>query len=325
MTSLSRLNSFLGRHYPWFILVFVGIGLLFCDFFNPLTSITVPIFTVITFANSLGGGFRDLARAVRHPLPVLTVLLVLHVAMPSTALGLGSLLFPSEPLYTLGLVLEFSLPTAVSGLMWVGMASGSLPLYLSILLLDTLLAPFIVPVVLRVLSGSVVELDAMGMMGDLVVMVAIPAVIAMTLYDSTHGRVKETVKPVLDPIAKMLLLLVVSINASSCAPFLRQVDRTLFLVMIVVVTLCFLGYFMGFLAAALERQKFPVTATVSLACGMRNISAGAVLASQYFPAQAMFGVAFSPLFLQAITAFVVKILLATKTGQAWIAQHGAPS
>lgn len=322
MTSLSRINTFLGRHYPWFILVFVGIGLLFSEPLNPLTSITVPIFAFITFSNSLGGGFRDLAHAIRRPLPVLTVLLVLHVAMPLASLGLGSLLFPGEPLYTMGLVLEFSLPTAVSGLMWVGMASGSLPLYLSILLLDTLLAPFVVPLVLRVLSGSVVELDAMGMMGDLLIMVGIPAIIAMTLYDSSRGRVKQTVKPILDPISKMLLLLVVSINASSCAPFLKQLDHTLGLVMIVVVLLCFLGYFMGFVAARLERQAFPTVSTISLATGMRNISAGAVLAAQYFPAQVMFPVAFSPIFLQAITAFAVKILLATKAGKAWVAEHG---
>ena len=44
---------------------------------------------------------------------------MLHVIMPLLVLGLGNLLFPDAPLFTIGLVLEFSIPTAVASLMWV--------------------------------------------------------------------------------------------------------------------------------------------------------------------------------------------------------------
>ena len=46
------------------------------------------------------------------------------------------------------------------------------------------------------------------------------------------------------------------------------------------------------------------------------ISAGAVLAQAYFPGDVLFPVAFSPVFLQATTAFIVKALRATKPGRA---------
>lgn len=48
---------------------------------------------------------------------------------------------------------------------------------------------------------------------------------------------------------------------------------------------------------------------------MRNISAGAVLASQYFPAEVLFPVAFSPIFLQLTTSVVAKILLKLPSGK----------
>ena len=57
---------------------------------------------------------------------------------------------------------------------------------------------------------------------------------------------------------------------------------------------------------------------------MRNISAGAVLAEAYFPGDVLFPVAFSPVFLQATTALIVKALRATRPGQADQAAYEAP-
>ena len=56
----------------------------------------------MTFSNSLGGGFRELAQVVRHPLPVAVIFGLLHVVMPLITLGLGTLCFPDAPLFTIG-------------------------------------------------------------------------------------------------------------------------------------------------------------------------------------------------------------------------------
>ena len=117
----------------------------------------------ITFVNTLGGGYRDLFRAVRRPGPVLSVFLLLHVLMPVIAMVLGNLLFPDHPLFSMGLVLEFSIPTAVATLMWAGMTGGNVSLTLSILLLDTVLAPFyhkVIPVLKE--HGTKVIMDSDG-------------------------------------------------------------------------------------------------------------------------------------------------------------------
>ena len=320
MSPLEKLDAFLGKHMAVLIVAFVLVGITFPDIFSPINDYTMALFAFMTFANSLGGGFREMADVARRPLPVVVIFAILHVAMPLLALGAGSLLFPEAPLFTTGLVLEYAIPTGVASLLWVSIGRGNTSMCLSVVLLDTLLAPFVIPLTLRVLLGSVVEMDTASMVGNLMIMVAIPALLAMTLFQMTRGRVAATVKPRLAPFAKLTMLVLVLANATGCAPFLRDITPTLVKLICAVFALCLLGFFLGYQAARLLKADFPTAVTMSLNSGIRNIAAGSVLAIAYFPGDVLFPVAFSPLFLQATTAVIVKILHATKTGKAFLQQ-----
>lgn len=201
------------------IVAFVLVGITFPDTFSPINHYTMPLFAFMTFANSLGGGFREMADVVRHPLPVVVIFAILHAAMPLLALAAGELLFPEAPLFTTGLVLA---------------------------------------------------------------------------------------------------------NATGCAPFLRDITPTLVKLICAVFALCLLGFFLGWRAAQLLKVDFPTAVTMSLNSGIRNIAAGSVLAIAYFPEDVLFPVAFSPLFLQATTAVIVKILHTTKAGKAFRQQAELP-
>ncbi|WP_295587213.1 bile acid:sodium symporter family protein [uncultured Oscillibacter sp.] len=320
---MEKLDAFLGRHMAPLIVLFVLAGIALPDVFSPINDYTMALFAFMTFANSLGGGFREMKNVVLHPLPVLVIFVLLHVAMPLLTLLAGSLLFPEAPLFTTGLVLEYAIPTGVASLLWVSLAQGNTTMCLSVVLLDTLLAPFVIPLTLRLLVGSVVEMDTMSMMGDLMIMVAIPALIAMTMYHCSKGRVAQTWKPRLAPYAKLTMLLLVMANATGCAPFLRQITPTLARVIAAVFALCLLGFFLGYWAGRAMGVDFPTLVTMSLNTGIRNIAAGSVLAIAYFPGDVLFPVAFSPLFLQATTAVIVKVLHATAPGRAWRAAQAS--
>ena len=316
----------MGRYMPLFVLSGVLLGFFFPGPLDFLNRLTVGLFAFMTFANSLGGGFRELIGVFRHPVPVAAVLAVLHVVMPLIALGLGTLLFPGNPLFTIGLVLEYAIPTAVASLMWAGMSGGNTALCLSLVLLDTVLSPVVIPVTVQVLVGSVVKMDPVGMMQDMAVMIALPAMAAMALYDLTGGRVAVTLKPPLAPFGKAALVLVVAANATGCAPFLRNLNGTLVLVMGAVFFLCLLGFFLSYWCGRLLKLDFPTVETMALTGGMRNISAGAVLAQAYFPPDVLFPVAFSPVFLQLTTSLVVKVLQRTRSARAYFAaSSGADS
>lgn len=320
METLYRIDGFVSRHMAPVVLCCVAVGIAFPEVFSRINTVTVALFAFMTFANSLGGGFRELWQEIRRPLPVAVIFVLLHVVMPLITLGLGTVLFPQAPLFTTGLVLEYAIPTGVASLMWVGMNRGNTSLCLSVVLLDTLLSPLVVPLTMRLLVGSVVELDTWGMMGDLMVMVALPALAAMVLFQTTGGAVARTLKPRLAPFAKLTMLVLVLANATGCAPFLRDITPTLVKLICAVFALCLLGFFLGYQAARLLKADFPTAVTMSLNSGIRNIAAGSVLAIAYFPGDVLFPVAFSPLFLQATTAVIVKILHATKTGKAFLQQ-----
>lgn len=308
MNALSRLDSFLTKHVTFCILVAAFLGVTFYQDLHFLTHFSPFLFAFMTFANGLSGGFPDLFQVARRPLPVLVVVVSLHVVMPLLALGVGSLLFPNNPLFTTGMVLDFAVPTGVLSLMWVGIARGNAPLCLSIVLLDTLSAPIVVPWTMKLLVGSVVEMDTLGMLKDLAMMIALPALAAMCFFQFRGREAAGRLRARCSPFAKICMLMIAMANATGCGPFLRNLTPQLVLVIASVLGLILFGFFLGYCMGRLFRQDFPSIQTMTLNSGLRNINSGAVLAMAYFPPDVLFPVALTPLFLQPLASLMVKIL-----------------
>lgn len=317
MDRLQKIDRFLSDKIVWFTIASLLLGILFCEPLSVLVPFTPALFAVMTFINTLGCSFRQIGHVVTHPVPVLVLLAMLHIVLPVLCLGLCTLLFPENPLFTTGLVLNFVLPTGVVSLMWVTISRGNLPLCLSAVLLDTLLAPVVVPLSMKLLVGSMVDMDAAGMVGNLLFMVALPATLSLLCHRIRGGAVAETWKPRLSPFAKLLMFLIIMSNATGVAPFLKTLTPTLFVVILVLVGLTIFSYLMGwFVSHRLMRLDFPSVETMTINSGVRNISAGAVLAAQYFPPDVLFPVAFAPIFTQIMLALAVKFLRRTKAGRA---------
>lgn len=225
MNKLQALNTWMTPKMPLLILGALALGLLFPDQIGLLCPAVSALMMFQTFANSLGSSVQDLGRVLSHPKPVLITMLSLHLFMPLAALGIGSMCFPDQPLYTLSLVLMEGSPAAVSSLMWIVIGGGSVELCLSIILLDTMLSPVILPLTLRLLCGSVVELDTFGMIRDLFVMIVVPAALAMVLCRLLGQSICAKAKQRLSPFSKLALLVIICANVTRCAPFLHDEPR----------------------------------------------------------------------------------------------------
>lgn len=321
METVRRIDSFAGRYIPWFILGAAVLGVAFPPVFAPLHSHLTLLLALLTFANSLSGGFRELADAFRNPRPILTAFVVMHLVMPALVLGMGRVVFSNNPDFVSGLVLQFTLPVGVATLMWVGMSGGRTGLCLSMVLMDTLLSPFTIPLTLKLLLGTAVEMDVWGMMRNLLLMVGIPALLGMTLHDVRGGRAAKTLKPLLALPGKVVILLIVATTGSQCADFFLGFDRWMLLVLCVVVTLTIFGFWVGHLTAKGLRLEFPAAFTLTVMIGFRNISAGIVLAQQYFPVEALLPVAIVPLFQNLLMSIVIKVLWRTKDARTYLARQ----
>ena len=308
MNRLQRMNQWMTPRMPVLILCALALGLLFPSQIGILCPYVTAMMMFQTFANSLGSSVQDLARVLSHPKPVLVIMLTLHILMPLLALGIGSLCFPSQPLYTLSLVLLEASPAAVSALMWVVVGSGSVELCLSIILLDTMLSPVILPLTLRLLCGSVVELDTMGMFRDLFVMIVVPAAVAMVLCRVAGKEACARGKQFLSPFSKLALLVIICANVTRCAPFLRNLDGELVLLLFITLAMRIIGLSIGYLLSCVFRFPYPVELSVTVNSSMRNNAAAATLAAQYFPSEAVFSPSVSPLFSQFTTSLAVRAI-----------------
>ena len=70
-----------------------------------------------------------------------------------------------------------------------------------------------------------------------------------------------------------------------------------------------LGYALGWVCAVLLKRKRNLIVSMTFGCGMRNISAGAVIAAAYFPGEVMFPVMIGTLFQQVLAACYAQLLV----------------
>nr|WP_319490135.1 bile acid:sodium symporter family protein [uncultured Caproiciproducens sp.] len=305
---MENFNAFIEKWMALVTPLCLFTGVFFASQFSQILFLVPYVFAFMTFCGSLGSKFSDIGRVVQHPLPLLAALFVIHLVLPLLALTAGTLFFPQSPYIITGMVLEFVIPSAVVSAMWVSIYRGSAPFTLSVILIDTLLAPFCVPLSLHLFVGSNVQVDTASMMKDLLLMVAVPALLAMTLNQLSGGTMKQTLSPKLAPFGKIALMIVVCANSSKVAPFIRNMTPRLFAVSGSILLLAMLGYAIGWLVAALLKQKRELVISMTFSCGMRNISAGAVIAAAYFPAEVMFPVMIGTLFQQILAACFAQLL-----------------
>lgn len=228
--------------------------------------------------------------------------------IPGVACGLGNLIFPDNSNLITGIVLEFAVPTAVVSLMWVTIYSGNNAMSLALVVIDTVLAPFLIPATLHVMVGSRVQIDVTQMMRQLIFMVALPAVLAMTLNQCSKGKTQKVLPSKLAPFSKMALIFVVASNSSGVAPYIRHMNLERMKVAGVILLLAAGGYAIGLLIARLMRQDRETQISMMYGAGMRNISAGAVIAATSFPGEVLFPVMIGTLFQQVLAALYGKIV-----------------
>lgn len=307
MQAWKRLGSLIAHHMVVIVPVCLVLGIAFPQAFVWMRPFVAAMFAFVTFQGSLTNNFRNLAETFRHPVPMVAAILVSQVAAPLLAWALGSLLLGDRDLIC-GMVLEYSVPIAVTSTMWVGIYEGNMALALGTLLVSTLISPFTIPATLQLLMGATVEVDAVGMIRDMVLMVALPALAGTTLNDRSHGQAAQRLSPVLAPAARILVVLIITTNSTSLHDFILHLTPQLVVVMLVVLCMIVSCYAMGFALARLLRLKRDSAVTLTFCSALKNISSGAVIAQTYFPAATMFPVMTGTLFNQVLASVMGKPL-----------------
>ncbi|HBU91412.1 bile acid:sodium symporter family protein [Bacillus pumilus] len=299
---LVRLNQVLGRMMPLITPISVLLGVLLAAYLKDFTFMVPWVFAIMTFSGSLSSTFSALKHTVMHPLPLILSFMILHVLMPLYAWSAGHLIFAGDSMTITGLTLAMVIPTGVSSLIWAAMYKGNVGLTLSIILIDTLLSPLIVPVSLSLFVGTQVHMDMVAIMKGLFGMVVLPSILGMLVRQYAKPSVTKTISQTLAPFSKLGLFVVVSINSSVVAPYLRELDAAFFSKAATVFFIAMSGYAFAWLIGKVMKCTQGEIVAIVYTGGMRNISAGAVLAISFFPPAVAVPVVIGMLFQQVLAA-----------------------
>lgn len=299
---LYKINKTMEKIMALFIPVSLVFGIIFSAALHDFSALIPWIFAFMTFAGSLNSTFASLKQAMLSPLPLVLTIFFLHLFMPLFALGIGHVVFSGDLFTITGLVLAMAIPTGISSVVWVAMYRGNVALSLAVILIDTMLSPLIVPFTMSILVGGNIEMDVFSMTQGLILMIVIPSIAGMLLNQLVKGKSIEKLSANLSPFSKIGMGFVVMLNGAVVAPYLLDVSVKLLAIAIVVFIIACSGYIISFLFGKLFKQDKETVIALMFNGGMRNISAGAVIAISYFPAAVAVPVVMGMLFQQTLAS-----------------------
>lgn len=304
---LNSLNKRLQQWMPILTPLSLVIGVLLDGIVEQLLFLVPLLFAFMTFAGSLNMNFKGIKSFTKYPITILITIAFLHIAMPLWAYFVSTFIFHDEYL-TMGFVLAVAVPTGITSFIWVSICRGHLALCLAIILIDTLISPFVIPALLHLFMGQTIELATTSLMLDLLWMIVLPSIAGVLLNEFTKGKVEKTLSKTLAPFSKLCLFAVVMINSSAISPYVKNLSWQLAGVVFVVFFLAFSGYAICLVLGHFLWKDLDVITTFVFTGGMRNIAVGVVIATTYFPAKTIMPVVFGMLFQQVLASFFSKVM-----------------
>lgn len=303
---LSDLNTFLQRWIAILTPLSLVVGVLFHQAGEQLLFIVTWLFAFMTFVGSLGMNVKEVRMVGKHPGVVLMSIAFLHMVMPAWAYFLSTIFF-DDHLLTVGFVLAVAIPTGVTSVIWVTISKGNLPLCLSIILIDTLLAPIVLPTIIHIVVGERITIDNMSLILNLLWMIVLPTIVGIALNELSKGSVQKKWGPRLAPFSKLSLFAIVAINGSAVAPYVQKITLELVGIISMVLFIALTGYASALLLAHLLWRDPVIVTTFMFVGGMRNIATGVVIATTFFPAKVAMPVVFGMLFQQVLASLYNKV------------------
>ena len=303
---VQQLNQFMQRYMPVLTPVSLVIGVLLEQMGSHLLFLVPILFALMTFISSLSLKFRDIQVFKTYPKTILFIIAFLHILMPLWAYAVAEIIF-DDPLLTIGFLLSVAVPTGVTSVIWVTISKGNLPLCLAIILIDTLLAPILMPLLLHVVVGETIHLDTVSLIFDLIWMIVLPSIVGMIVGEWTKGELQRRFSQPFALLSKCCLFGIIMINSSAIAPYVKTINAELAFVIAIVLLVAVSGYVLALVFGKLFLKSKADQATFIFNGGMRNIAVGVVIATTYFPSKVAMPVVFGMLFQQVLASIFYKI------------------
>ena len=274
-----RSNKFLkGLSYTVMIMAVVSIAMYHPEYFRTvgdfkLSALIIPLLQIIMFGMGTELSLRDFANVVKMPKGIIVGVGCHYIIMPLIGFAIAKLFnFPGE--IAAGIILIGCCPSGLASNVMCYLAKGNLALSVSVTTISTMLAPFLTPLLMKLLGGSFVAINFWDMVWDITKIVIIPVVAGLAFHYLIHGKFKWLDKAM--PLVSMVgIAVILTIITAAGRDNLIKVGALLLLA-----TLMhnIAGYFLGYWSARLLKFQERDCRTIALEVGMQNAGLASGLA-----------------------------------------------
>ncbi|MBE6289607.1 MAG: bile acid:sodium symporter family protein [Bacteroidaceae bacterium] len=287
MNVFQKLSRWLASNASWVVIAAAVFTFFLPSAFNWVRGNTqTVILGIIMLTMGLTLTTEDFKILARRPFDILIGACAQFFIMPCVAYLLVHV-FQLEPALALGILLVGCCPGGVSSNIMSYLCHGDVAFSVGMTCASTLLAPVMTPLLMQFTAGEIIEIDAIGMFVNILIVTIIPVGIGCYLnYTYSKKEVFPKIQSLMPGLSVTCLACIVGGVVSTVHDDLVARGLMLFLWTFAVV-FCHnsLGYLLGWTAGSLAKFNTAKKRTISIEVGMQNAGLATVLAGTFFAAQ----------------------------------------
>ncbi len=283
MKVLENISDFFGKYMAVIVLVIAALAL-----FVPGSCLWVQtswvnyLLMVVMFGMGLTLKLEDFKLVFTRPKDIVIGCVAQFTVMPLLAFVLGKL-FRLDPALLAGVILVGTCPGGTSSNVITYLSKGDVALSVGMTSVNTLLAPFLTPVITYLLLRTTVTVDPVSMFLSIIKVVIVPIALGF-IINKLWGKFTQKLVSVLPSVSVVAICLIVAAVVSHNA---EKIMTTGAVVFVVVILHNLLGYACGFGIGKALHMSPSKTKAISVEIGMQNSGLATSLAGTAFPDLAM--------------------------------------
>ena len=287
LQTLQSLSRWLASRASLFVTAIAVLTFFVPDLFGWVRGTTQTVIQgIIMLTMGLTLTTKDFVILAKRPLDILIGACAQFLIMPCVAYLLVRV-FHLEPALALGILLVGCCPGGVSSNIMSYLCHGDVAFSVGMTCASTLLAPVMTPLLMQLTAGEIIEIDAIGMFLNILIVTIIPVGIGCLLnYVYSKRPSFPTIQSLMPGLSVTCLACIVGGVISTVHDSLIARGPLLFAWTFAVV-FCHnsLGYLLGWTAGRLAGFNKAKKRTISIEVGMQNAGLATVLASTFFASQ----------------------------------------
>lgn len=269
-TSFRYFDSLKGFSFTVWILTAVTISLFFPELFIniggfSLKSLIVPLLQLIMFGVGSTMGLKDFEGVIRMPKAVIIGLACQFTIMPVVGFSLTKI-FNFPPEVAAGIILVGCVPSGLASNVMSFIAKANVALSVTLTAVATLLSPIITPFLMQQFAGSIIKVEFVSMMVEILKMVILP-VAGGLVFNHFLGSKLPWLNSVMPKVSMISIAAIITIITAAGRDSLLEVGPLLGLA-------CLLhnlsGYLLGYYSGRLLRMDESSCRTIAIEVGLQN-------------------------------------------------------